>query len=118
MKIEQLIQDCNDKRDTNWYTNAFTVLINYYYNLLEKYGNNVNIQQINTMGQALNCIICGIKLIPSDMDVDNIYRSIDVTKNQVKSKVLRMASDFVCIFLKHWIECFNKYYTYKIIFKQ
>ena len=72
LKIEQLIQDCNNKKDTNWYANAFTVLINYYYNLLEKHGNNVNIQQINTMGQALNCIICDIKLIPSDMDVDNI----------------------------------------------
>ena len=51
INITDLVRNCNNKKNTKWYTKAFEILIDYY-NYLKNYNKNVNSKHINIIGQA------------------------------------------------------------------
>ena len=90
--VKNLLKTCNSNKTTEWYTDAFDVLINYYFDLLEI---TVDSNHINLLGQVLNCIICGINLIPSEMDIKNMDYNINFDKNLGNSKLMKMARGYI-----------------------
>ena len=91
--IESLLLDCNNNnKNTKWYTDAFTILINYFIDLTEI---NVNSTHINKIGQALNCIINDSNRIPTNNDIMIMDYNVKFEKNHGTTNVLRMANEFI-----------------------
>ena len=93
MNIEKLIEKCKNNKNTKWYTYAFNILLNYYNSL--KNNSTINSKHINTIGQALNCIINDLNRIPTDFDIQNMKYNMNFKLNNGTSNVLSMASGFI-----------------------
>ena len=94
INITDLVRNCNNNKNTKWYTKAFEILIDYY-NYLKNYNINVNSKHINIIGQAFNCIINDLNRILIKTDIQNMDYNMNSHLNNGTSNIVVMAGEFI-----------------------
>ena len=103
---------CKKSRNDQWYWIAYNNLVKYHKTLEEDPKNQIIITNI---GLLLNCMVNNVYgVINNQKIIDNIQSNL--TRGSKFHHDSKLEMKYTCkmsYILKHWIECFNKYYTYK-----